>query len=354
MKPLRAVSSHDTFAALQLMTQVVDGEVAGFIAAGEIPDSLPTEVEDDVALVVESSGSTGTPKRIELPLAALMNSAAASSARLGGQGQWLLALPTNFIAGANVLLRSVIADTQPVIINTRVPFTTDAFIRGASLMEAPRRYTSLVPAQLAKLASAAEDDAFVYSMLRKFDAILVGGQQPNWADVESLRGKGINVVVSYGMTETSGGCVYDGIALEGVGIRLVEGVIEVAGPVLAKGIGEWFSTRDLGEIIDGRLQVLGRADRVIVSGGLKVSLDRVEQAAREIPGVEQVVAVSIPSSWGESVGLIYVGSPEAEFSSLADIISEAAKPKKVMRVDQIPELASGKPDLVRCGQLLAE
>lgn len=354
MKPLRAVSSLDTFAALQLITQVVDNEVAGFIAANEIPNDLPAEVSDDIGLIVESSGSTGVPKRIEIPLPALKHSALASAARLGGEGQWLLALPTNFIAGANVLFRSVVADTQPVMINTRVPFTTEAFIRGASLMEGSRRYTSLVPAQLAKLAAAAEEDAFVFSMLRKFDAILVGGQQPNWSDVETLRSKGINIVVSYGMTETSGGCVYDGVPLEGVSFKLKEGVIELSGPVLAKGVGEWFTTNDLGEVLDGKLSVLGRSDRVIVSGGIKVALDRVEQVAKQIPGLEDVCAVAIPTSWGESVALVYVGSPEAEFSSLADVISIAAKPHKVLRVDEIPRLGSGKPDLIRCRQLLAD
>ncbi len=354
MKPLRAVSSLDTFAALQLMTQVVDNDVAGFIAEDEIPQDLPAEVSDDIGLIVESSGSTGIPKRIEIPLAALNHSATASAARLGGAGQWLLALPTNFIAGANVLFRSVMADTQPVMTNTRVPFTTDAFIRGASLMEGSRRYTSLVPAQLSKLASAAEQDAFVFSMLRKFDAILVGGQQPNWSDVEQLRSKGINVVISYGMTETSGGCVYDGVPLDGVSFRLTDGVIELSGPVLANGLGEWFTTSDQGEVVDGKLHVLGRLDRVIVSGGLKVALDRVEHVAKQIPGVEDVVAIAIPTQWGESVGLIYVGSPEAEFSSLVNSISVAASPRKVLRVDQIPLLSSGKPDLIRCRELLAD
>jgi O-succinylbenzoic acid--CoA ligase len=336
------------------MTQVVDNEVAGFLASGDVPQDLPGEVSDEVGLVVESSGSTGAPKRVEIPLSALLHSAEASSARLGGHGQWLLCLPTNYMAGANVLLRSVIADTQPVMINTRVPFTTEAFVRGASLMEASRRYTSLVPAQLAKLATASGEDALVFSMLRKFDAILVGGQQPNLSDVESLRGKGINVVISYGMTETSGGCLYDGVPLDGVSFRLTEGVIEISGPVLAKGLGDWLITSDLGEIVDGKLQVLGRSDRVIISGGIKVALDRVEQAARQVGGVEDVCAVSVESRFGEAVGLIYVGSPEAEFASLESAISIAARPRKVIRVDQIPRLTSGKPDLMRCRQLLAD
>jgi O-succinylbenzoic acid--CoA ligase len=264
-----------------------------------------------------------------------------------------LALPVNFIAGANVLLRSVLSDTQPVMLNARVPFTTEAFVRGASLLEGSRRYTSLVPAQLAKLAQDAEQDAFVFSMLRKFDAILVGGQQPNWSDVAALRAKGINIVVSYGMTETAGGCIFDGEPLDGVEYRLVEGQIEIAGKTLAEGVGPWFGTNDLGELVDGKLQVLGRSDRVIISGGLKISLDRVEQAAVELPGVDAAVAVALKSSWGESVGIVYRGSPEVDFAELAQI-SPAAKVLKSVLVSELPTLESGKPDLIACQALLAD
>ncbi len=354
MKPLRVVSANDTFAALQLMVDVLDGKVAGFISASDEPVALPESVDDEIALIVESSGSTGNPKKIELGLDALKHSARASSQRLGGDGQWLLALPTNFIAGANVLIRSVLSDTQPILINTRVPFTTEAFVRGASLMEEGRRYTSLVPAQLSKLAAAAETDAFTFSMLRKFDAILVGGQQPNWSEVEQLRSRGINVVVSYGMTETCGGCVYDGVPLDGVQVELVEGLIAISGPVLALGLGEKYLTNDLGEMVDGKLQVLGRADRVLISGGLKVSLERVEQAALNIPGVEQAVAVALESSWGQSVGIVYEGSPEVNFASLAEQVSVAAKPAKTLWVAKLPQTSTGKIDLRECARLLAD
>ncbi len=353
MKPLRVVNSADSFAALELMVDVLDGKVAGFISAKDSWD-MPSEVENEVALIVESSGSTGTPKQVKLSLQALMHSANASTERLGGDGQWLLALPTNFIAGANVLIRSVLSDTQPILLNTRVPFTTEAFIRGASLMEGSRRYTSLVPAQLSRLAQAAETDAFVFSMLRKFDAILVGGQLPNWSEVESLRAKGINLVVSYGMTETCGGCIYDGVPLAGVQYELSDGLITISGPVLALGLGEKYQTNDLGVISDGKLEVLGRADRVVISGGIKVSLERVEQAALNIPGVQQVVAVPISSSWGESVGILYQGSPEVNFESLAQQISIAAKPAKVLRVASFPMTATGKVDLLESVKLLAD
>jgi o-succinylbenzoate---CoA ligase len=354
MKPLKVVSANDTFAALQLIVDVLDGSVAGFISSDDEPRELPDTVEDEVALIVESSGSTGNPKQIKIGLSALKHSAEASIERLGGQGQWLLALPANFIAGANVLARSVLSDTQPVIMNTRVPFTTEAFVRGASLMDGPRRYTSVVPAQLSKLVADAETDAFVFSMLRKFDAILVGGQSPNWADVEHLRAKGINIIVSYGMTETCGGCIYDGVPLQDVTFSVQDGLISIAGPVLALGLGEKFVTNDLGEVVDGKLHVTGRADRVVISGGLKVSLERIEQVAADLPGVEGVAAVAIDSKWGQSVGIVYVGSPEVSFQGLAEQISVAAKPAKVLRINQFPLTATGKIDLRECAKLLAD
>lgn len=359
MKKLVQLPANDTFGALNLMLDVLEGNSAGFITPSEVngvkPEvsGLPTEVDDHIGLIVESSGSTGSPKRISLSVFALELSSRAALARLGGPGQWLLALPVNFIAGANVLIRSVLSDTQPVMLNTRVPFTTEAFVRGASLLDGPRRYTSLVPAQLAMLARDAEADAFVFSMLRKFDAILVGGQNPNWADVYSLRSKGVNVIVSYGMTETCGGCIFDGEPLDGVKYRIVDGQIEIAGPILADGLGPWFRTNDLGEVVAGKLEVLGRADRVIISGGLKISLDRVEQAAGELPGVTEVAAVALESKWGQSVGLVYVADQSPAFERLAEI-SPAAKVLRSVRVERLPRLESGKPDLLACQALLAD
>lgn len=355
---LRTLPANDVFGALQLMVEINEGSVAGFISQAEVNGyappvlDLPSEVPADTALVVESSGSTGIPKRIELSLAALRHSATASAQRLGGEGQWLLALPVNFIAGANVLFRSVIADTQPILMNTQLPFTAEAFVRGASLMEEGSRFTSLVPAQLAKLAAAARDDAFVFSTLRKFSAILVGGQNPNVGDVLELRARGINVVISYGMSETAGGCVYDGVPLDGVKVTLNSGLVEVSGPVLANGLGENFSTSDLGEWVSDRLEILGRADRVIISGGLKLSLDHFEQRALELTGVADLIAVALDSELGQSVGVVYVGTGEVDFGTLSESISLAARPRKIVRVDSLPRLVSGKPDLLAAKRLL--
>lgn len=356
MKPLKLVPANDSFRALQLAMDVVEGKAAGYITPPEVLGVMPAvhglddEVPSHIGFIVESSGSTGEPKRIALSVEALLASANASAARIGS-GQWLLALPTNFIAGINVLVRSVVADTQPVLLNTQVPFTAEAFVRGAALMSEDR-YTSLVPHQLSKLLAAAREDAFVFSELRKFKTILVGGQQPNWADVLELRTMGVNVVVSYGMTETSGGCVYDGVPLDGVQLEIVDDRIAISGPVLAEGLGSRFVTNDLGQLVDGKLEVIGRVDRVIVSGGLKVSLDRVEEAALALGDVAEVCAVALDTQWGQSVGIAYVGK-ERTFAELAEL-TVAAKPYRVIQLDQIPRLSSGKPDLVEVKRLLAD
>ncbi len=356
MKPLKLVAANDTFGALQATIEMLENKHALFITPPEVNGLMPEvhnladDVDDSVALIVESSGSTGTPKRIELSANALLASATSSAKALGGQGQWLLTLPINYIAGMNMLVRSVVADTQPVMMNTQLPFTAEGFSRAASMLSGEKRFTSLVPAQLARLAKAIETDSYLMGQLKRFDAILVGGQKPDRDVFARLKDQGVNLVESYGMTETAGGCIYDGYALEGVRWKMHDERISIAGPTLANGLGDWFETNDLGIDVSGRLEVIGRADRVIVSGGLKVALDIVEEAARALAGVVEAAAVAIDSEWGHSVGLVYAGSPEVSFDSLLEI-SRAAKPVKVIHLEKLPSLTSGKPDLIAIANL---
>ena len=381
MIPLKLIAANDTFGALVAFGEVLAANQAVFITApevnGKMPETfgLPEEVETGVGLIVETSGSSGKPKRVTLSREAILASANAAQIRLGGPGQWLLALPINFVAGANVLIRSLVADTQPVLMNTSVPFTAEAFARSASLMTGARRYTSLVPTQLARLATAINDpfspsgkNDFLLAQLRKFDAILVGGQAPQDEVVTALRDLGIKIVITYGMTETCGGCVYDGVALDGVRVDLVGSRIEISGKVLASEIsddsgvqvlGERFITNDLGDFDEaGRLQILGRIDRVIVSGGLKISLDRVEELARTVPGVAELAATAIADQeWGQRVGIVYLGSPEVADEialALANDLGPAGKPIRVVRTDGVPKLPSGKHDLQAIKRLFEE
>ena len=356
--PLKLVAANDTVSALIALGDALAGRQAVFVTPPEtnglMPEvhGLPDEVGDDIALIVESSGSTGTPKRITLGRDALLASCQASDEALGGPGQWLLALPINYIAGANVLLRSLVADTAPVMMNTSLPFTAAAFANSANFMRAERRYVSLVPTQLQRLLVEARADDFLLSKLRRFDAILVGGQAIDATVLEEAQDQGLAIVRSYGMAETAGGCVYDGKPLNGVSLRIDgDGRIQISGPTLADGVSGvdgWYTTSDLGEFVDGKLRVLGRVNRVLNSGGLKVSLDLIEEAVRSIGGVVEAAVIAVPDAqWGERAAVVYVGSPEVADFIAADALTQlgpAAKPVRVVRVDTIPRLSSGKTD----------
>lgn len=371
-KPLKIISANDTFGALIAFGDMLAGKQAIFVnsierngaseLSSKLPETygLPDQVDDALALIVETSGSTGTPKRIELSLHALVASAKASQARLGGPGQWLLTLPINYIAGANVLIRSLYAETQPVLMNTAMPFTVDAFSRAASLMTGERRYTSLVPTQLVRLIDSAKlGDDYTLRLLRLFDAILVGGQALLPEVAASAEALGIRVIQTYGMTETCGGCVYDGVPLDGVDVDIYRGLLRISGATLASNIETdegWFSTNDMGDLTDDdRWIVIGRADRVIKSGGIKISLDRVEQLASTVPGVIELVASPITDrEWGQRVGIVYVGSPEVAddiAKALASDLGPAGKPIRVLRTDKIAKLPNGKVDLQTTARL---
>lgn len=358
MALLKLVAANDTVSALIALADALAAKQAVFITPPEsnglMPEvhGLPDEVDESIALIVESSGSTGTPKRISISREALLASATASDSALGGPGQWLLALPINFVAGANVLVRSLLAETQPVMMNTSLPFTAEAFSRAASMLGGTRKYTSLVPVQLARLVEASKTDAFLLQQLKQFDAILVGGQALDSSLESEAMALGLKLVISYGMTETCGGCVYDGLPLDGVELKIeADSRIAIRGPVLANGVANqsgWFLTSDLGELIDGRLKVIGRANRVLNSGGIKVSLDLIEESIRLIGGVVDAAALALPDlEWGERAAVVYVGSPEVADYIAGEALSAlgpAAKPVRVIRVAQLPRLISGKTD----------
>lgn len=364
-KPLKLIAANDTFGALVALGDVLDDKLAIFITApevnGKMPEThgLPDQVANNVALIVETSGSTGEAKRIEISRDALLASANASQVRLGGPGQWLLALPINYIAGTNVLVRALVADTQPILMNTALPFTAEAFGRAASLMTGDRRYTSLVPTQLYRLIDAVKlGDDFLLNQLRRFSAILVGGQAAHSDVLETAAQLGINIVVTYGLTETCGGCIYDGQPLDGVEVEIQRGILCISGATLAniETTDGWFVTNDLGDLTDdGRWVVIGRADRVIKSGGIKISLDRVEQLARMVPGVNELAAAPISDpDWGQRVGVVYTGSPEVAddiATALANDLGPAGRPVRILRADKLPKLANAKIDLIAIKQL---
>jgi O-succinylbenzoic acid--CoA ligase len=311
-----------------------------------------TSVRDDAAVVIATSGSTGEPKAVELSAAALTASAAASLRRIGaGPGErWLCCLPTFHIAGIGVLVRSLIAGLEPVIVPAASPEILAA--SGCS-------HVSLVPTQLRRLLDAGAGPGPVTS-------VLLGGAASGDGLLAEARNAGWRVVTTYGMTETCGGCVYDGVPLDDVAVRLgADEEVEISGPVLFSGyLGApgltasalrdgWFRTADLGDWRpDGGLAIRGRVDDVINTGGEKVVPGDVEAALGTCQGIADVVVVGLPDpEWGEVVTAFVVAANPAEPPDLVGLrcvvreaVSVYAAPKRVVVVPEFPLLPSGKPD----------
>ena len=357
---LRAVSDADPAAVLVALRGALAGGPA--ILPGSPRTELPEAVDQRVAVVIETSGSTGAPKRVALSANALLASAAASESSLGGPGQWMLALPTHYIAGINVLVRSLAAGFEPVYFGSG-HFDATEFAEASRTMDGPLRFTSLVPAQLARIVDAADDDLDLLAAMRRFDRILVGGQATPPALLARAIELGLNVTRTYGSSETSGGCVYDGIPIGTVEARIVDGQVELAGPVLADGyLGDpatteaafsmhggkrWYRTGDAGEVVGRALRVTGRLDNVIISGGEKVSLDAIERVVHAIDGLADAVAVGSPSEeWGEVPVVFTSGHATLAVVKAAVIgtLGRASAPVALVRVESLPQLPSGKPD----------
>jgi O-succinylbenzoic acid--CoA ligase len=310
-------------------------------------------LEPGTDLVVVTSGSTGSGRGVLLSAAALRASATATLDRLGGAGSWLLALPTSAIGGLQVLIRSALADRRPAVLTRGESLATAA----SRLPAGDRRYTALVPTQLRRYL-AEERDA-----LASFDGVLVGGAATDRALLEEARAAGVRVRTTYGMSETAGGCVYDGVPLDGVRVRVAGGV-ELTGPVLAHGyrrdpagtaeafVEGWFRTRDAGTLTpDGVLTVQGRLDDVVISGGVNVSPQAVEAALREHPSVADAVVTGRPDpEWGQRVVAAVVPAAGA-VPDLAELrpwvaarLGAAAAPRELTLVAAVPTLHTGKPD----------
>ncbi len=366
---LRVVSNDDPCEVFVALREAFAGGPA--VLPGSPTGDVPETVDQRIVLVVETSGSTGRPKRVALSADAVLAGAAASESALGGPGQWLLAVPTNYIAGINVLVRSLAAGTEPVSLSTG-HFDPSEFTAASVLMDAELRFTSLVPVQLARLVDAAGEDLDILEGLRRFDRILVGGQATPSELLSRAIELGLNVTRTYGSSETSGGCVYDGVPIGSAQVRIVDGRVELAGPMLAEEyLGDpertaaafhhddgrrWYRTGDTGAVVDGVLEVSGRADGILISGGVKVSLAEVERVVRTITGLSDAVAIRAPSAeWGEVPLVFSTGSARLEDlrEAVGAVLGRASAPADFVQLRVVPILASGKPDRIALGKLAA-
>jgi o-succinylbenzoate---CoA ligase len=319
------------------------------------------DIDDDIALVVTTSGTTGTPKGAQLTTAALTASAAATHDRLGGAGRWLLALPPYHIAGVQVLVRSLLAGTAPVELDISTGFDISELPSAVTELGPGRRYTALVAAQLAKALA----DPAASAALADLDAVLIGGGPAPRPILEAAASAGIAVVRTYGMSETAGGCVYDGVPLDGVRLRVdADDRIVIGGATLAKGYRNppdpdpfsepgWFRTDDIGAVDDsGALTVLGRADEAISTGGLTVLPQPVEAALSSHAAVADCAVFGLADErLGQRVAAAVVVANGCAAPSLdtlrahvAGTLDSTAAPRELHIVDGLPMRGIGKVD----------
>ncbi|HEY8822408.1 MAG TPA: o-succinylbenzoate--CoA ligase [Dermatophilaceae bacterium] len=355
------------------LQRAMDGSgpaLAPYVAGGP-PPQIPhgrAHLPQGLALTIGTSGSTGPPKLAMLTGDALRASADATHVRLGDRGTWLLAMPAHHIAGIQVLVRSLVAGTTPVAMDLEGGFTPAAFARAtAEIAPAEAAYTALVPTQLVRLLESAEGR----QALTRYAAVLVGGAATPSGVIAKAKQAGIRVVTTYGMSETAGGCVYDGRALDVSDAQLEnDGRIRLGGATLAQGYlnepalsakafvvddaaGWWFRTDDVGHLDDrGTLIVDGRMDDQINTGGLKVAPRQVEEALTGLDNVSEAVVVGSPDpEWGQLVSAAIVvtqgGSPptlDEVRDRLRGILPDHALPRRLAALAELPLLGPGKAD----------
>jgi O-succinylbenzoic acid--CoA ligase len=315
-------------------------------------------IDDAIAVVVSTSGTTGIPKGAELSAAALIAGATATHHRLGGPGRWLLALPAYHVAGLQVLVRSIVGGSTPVALNAS--FEPSELVAAVAELGSGRRYTSLVANQLDKVLA----DRDATAALAELDAVLIGGGPIPTGVREKAAAARVRVVRTYGMSETAGGCVYDGVPLDGVSVRLDDGRVVLGGPVVASGYRNpvhpdpfaekgWFRTDDLGVIDDsGVLSILGRADDAVSTGGLTVLPQLVENALATHPAIADCAVFGVPDErLGQRVAaaiVVTTGYPppslEALRAHVATTLDLTAAPRQVHIVAELPRRGIGKLD----------
>jgi O-succinylbenzoic acid--CoA ligase len=312
-------------------------------------------------LVVETSGSTGQAKGVLLSRAAVLASASATAGRLGASGRWLLALPASYVAGLQVVVRSQLAGHRPVLLEDHADLAAATGALGDGDV-----FTSLVPTQLHRLLR----DPAAADALSRFHTVLLGGGPIEQALRDRAAQAGVRVVATYGASETAGGCVYDGRPLDGVRLAIDDdGRIRIAGPMLFDGydgdpaltaqalVDGWFLTSDAGRLHDdGRLEVLGRLDDVVVSGGVNVPGPAVARRLREHPAVEQAEVVGAPDpEWGQRVVAFVVGTLGRDEARdwVAQAHPRSWAPAAVVALAALPLLDNGKVDR-QCLRAMAE
>jgi O-succinylbenzoic acid--CoA ligase len=347
----RSVISVDPALAIGDVMNLVAKALAHQGPALNFTDEAIDSVTGDIAFIVGTTGSTGIRKSVALSAAAVLASARASLDYLQARpGQtWALLLPLHHIAGINVLVRALDLGTTPVDLRDVTEYANTDF-------------SAVVPTQIFQ---ALNGDNKLLAHLQSAKSVLVGGAQLQEDLLRKALDAGISVVRTYGMSETSGGCFYEGTPLKGIGLRLSDaGLIEISGPVLASGYlnneelwsqqyrDGWFTTSDHGVIDNGILKVLGRSDDLYNTGGEKVSLSHVDEILHTAFPHLQWCAVAVDDAqWGQRLVVAVSGAAHPAIDEVSAVLSSAlgdsAKAKQLLVFNEMPMIGIGKIDRVQ-------
>jgi O-succinylbenzoic acid--CoA ligase len=334
-----------------MKTSVIDIGLQWEAAALSLAFAAAINEGEAAQVIVETTGSSGVQKRVQLSTDAISKSAELSNARIGAKSGdiWSLLLPTNHVAGLNVLARAIKLGSEVVSVNDNAD------------------YTAIVPTQLHRALSG---DTKLLEHLQKCKAVLVGGSPASKTILDTASKAGVTVITTYGMTETSGGCVYNGRALPEVLVEVDStGLLKIKGPILAKGYENneklwaekfkegWFLTSDLGTINGGQIEIIGRADDVVISGGENISLTSIEsELAANFPNINFLATAIADAEWGQKICL--VSDAEIDEDKVVELLKtnlgRQFVPKNFLVVNKIPEIGIGKPDRVKAGQLFQD
>ena len=320
-------------------------------------DSFDASVlySDEPSLILLTGGTTAARKGVELPLSALKASAKASESVTGKNLLWVTALTPSSIAGSNTMIRSLLNGFEPVIFqgiggaevflpNTFIP-TLQKALKESQKQSAPLA-TSLVPTQVYRLLESPE----ALQLLSEFEVVLVGGAKLSTSSRNVLEDAGIRVIETYGATETSGGCIYDGVPLPGVNAIIERGSLHIFGKTNAgyyrdgTPLAKWDSG-DVAEIIDGKIVIQGRSDNQVKVGGVKVNIDEFQSSLQaEFPDIGIAVIALEDEEYGHRV-VVYSTKTLANLRDVArTIIPNVPLAIRQITVDAIPLMANGKID----------
>lgn len=324
-------------------------------------DVNPIREALDSGITVDTSGSTSRPKRVRLSGSALVASARATTGAIG-RGGWILTLPLTYIAGIMVVARTLVDDT-PLVDARREPFDPRVFARMIGQLPEGVWFTALVPAQLVRLVDFAEGDTVARDALRRLNRILVGGQATPAGLIERATGLGLQVTRTYGSAETAGGVVYDGRPIGDAMIRIApDNSIDISSSTLAdEYVGDpdltessfviddggvrWWRTTDLGAVTDGVLAVHGRADDIIITGGIKVSLADIDRVLADA-GLDAIATWFPDETWGQVPAVVSTAELDRDAirALIETTLSKESRPYRFVTVDTLPRLESGKID----------